>query len=108
MIPLTFRYDGYIDWPILSEEEKPVSVYTSSTHKWGLDKLFFGDKNFDMRINVLKLCKKSARYSSHFMHNFDAFLIKRFLLNIGYFFLLNMVRISGIIAKKALNCTEIN
>ena len=34
MIPLTFLYDEYIDWPQLTEQKKPIWVYSSSPHKW--------------------------------------------------------------------------
>ena len=35
MIPLTFLYDEYIDRPKLTEQKKPIWVYSSSPHKWG-------------------------------------------------------------------------
>ena len=37
MIPLTFLYIEYIDRPKLSEQKKPLWVYSSATHthKWG-------------------------------------------------------------------------
>ena len=36
MIQLTFLYDEYIDRQKLTEQKKPIWVYSSFPHKWGL------------------------------------------------------------------------
>ena len=35
MISLTFLYDEYIDRPKLTEQKKPIRVFSSFPHKWG-------------------------------------------------------------------------
>ena len=41
MIPLIFLYYEYIDGPKLSEQKKPIWVYSSSPHKWGRNNWFW-------------------------------------------------------------------
>ena len=38
MIPTTFLYDENIDRPKLTEQKKPIWVYSFSHHKWGRNK----------------------------------------------------------------------
>ena len=40
MVPLTYLYDEYVDRPKLSEQKKPICVYSSSPNKSGRNKNF--------------------------------------------------------------------
>ena len=53
MIPLTFLYDEYIDRPKLSEQKKPIWVY-SSPHKWGRNNKM---SNFWKEMNLFEQSK---------------------------------------------------
>ena len=40
MILLKVLYDEYIDRPKLTEQKKPIRVYSSPPHKWGRNNYF--------------------------------------------------------------------
>ena len=64
MIPLTFLYDEYIDRPKLSEQKKPVWVYSSSPTSGVGTKHFYEENlsNFSPIHDVLLFIDHHIRY----------------------------------------------
>ena len=56
MITLTYFYDEYIDRPKLTEQKKPIWVYSSSPHKGGRNNNSLGPflKNTNMKEKAIE------------------------------------------------------
>ena len=70
MIPLTFLYDEYIDRPNLTEQKKPIWVYSSFPHLWG--KELYTQMGFFVRSNLadrystsIQTTVKFGRFEDH-------------------------------------------